>query len=87
MGGMQVGWGGGGLGTVEWGDECSAKWGEMGKDFYPNFLQPFQRNIDRKSCNDGSRELILVFHIPHRKRRPSPSALARSLESMVGVPS
>ncbi len=32
--------------------------GEMGKDFCPNFLQPFLENIDRRSCNDGSRELI-----------------------------
>ncbi len=27
---------------------------EMGKDFCPNFLQPFLENIDRRSCNDGS---------------------------------
>ncbi len=33
--------------------------GEMGKDFCPNFLQPFLENIDRRSCNDGSRELNL----------------------------
>ncbi len=41
--------------------------GEMGKDFCPNFLQPFLENIERGSCNDGSRELIPVFHNPHRK--------------------
>ncbi len=29
--------------------------GEMGKDLCPNFLQPFLENIDRRSCNDGSR--------------------------------
>ncbi len=45
--------------------------GEMGKDFCPDFLQPFLENIDKRSCNDGSRELILVFHNPHRKCRPS----------------
>ncbi len=39
--------------------------GEMGKDFCPNFLQPFLENIDRRSCNDGGRELIPIFHNPH----------------------
>ncbi len=61
--------------------------GEMGKDFCPNFLQPFLGNIDRKNCNDGSRELIPVFHNLHRKCRPSPTARARTLEYLVGVPS
>ncbi len=28
--------------------------GEMGKDFCPNFLQPFLEIIDRRSCNDGA---------------------------------
>ncbi len=28
--------------------------GEMGKDFCPNFLQPFLETIDRGSFNDGS---------------------------------
>ncbi len=49
--------------------------GEMGKDFCPNVLQPFLENIDRRSCNDGSRKLIPVFHNPHRKWRPSPSSV------------
>ncbi len=61
--------------------------GEMGKDFCPNFLQPFLENIDRKSCNDGSRDLIPVFHNPHLKCRPCPSAVARTLEYLEGVPS
>ncbi len=61
--------------------------GEMEKDFCPNFLQPFLENIDRRSCNDGIRELIPVFHNLHRKCRPSPSAVARTLEYLVGVPS
>ncbi len=61
--------------------------GEMRKDFCPNFLQPFLENIDRRNCNDGSRELIQVFHNPHRKCRPSPSAVARTLEYLEGVPS
>ncbi len=39
--------------------------GEMGKDYCPNFLHNFLENIDRKSCNDGSRELIPVFHNSH----------------------
>ncbi len=61
--------------------------GEMGKDFYPNLLQPFLENIDRRSCNDGSRELIPVFHNPNPKCPPSPSAVARTLEYLEGVPS
>ncbi len=43
--------------------------GEMGNDFCPNFLQPFLEKIDRRSCKDGCRELIPVFHNPHRKFR------------------
>ncbi len=60
--------------------------GEMGKDFCPNFLQPFLENIDRRSCNDGNRELIPIFHNPHRKCQPSPLAAARTLEYLEGVP-
>ncbi len=56
---------------------------EMGKDFLHFFLE----NINRMSYNDGSRELIPVFLNPHRKGRPSPSAVARTLEYLVGVPS
>ncbi len=54
--------------------------GEMGKVLCPKFLRPLFENIDRRSCNDGSRELIPIFHNPHRKCRPSPSAVARILE-------
>ncbi len=55
---------------------------EMGKDFCPNCLQLFLENID-----NGSQELIKVFHNPHRKCRPFPSAVARTLEYLEGVPS
>ncbi len=61
--------------------------GEMGKDFCQNVLQTFLENTDRRSCNDGCRELIPVIHNPHRKYRPPPSAVARVLEYLVGVPS
>ncbi len=61
--------------------------GEMAKDFYPNVLQSFLEKIDRRSCNNGSREIIPVYHNPHRKCRPSPSAVVRTLEYLVGVPS
>ncbi len=44
-------------------------------------------NIDRRSCNDGSQELIPVFHNPHRKGRASPTAVALTLEYLVGVSS
>ncbi len=51
---------------------------EVEKDVCPNFLQPFLENIDRRSCNDGSREFIPIFH------NPAP-AVARTLEYLVGV--
>ncbi len=76
--------GGGGYGN---GEMCVPSIGEMGKDFYANFLQPFLENIDRGSCNDGIRELIPVFHNPDRECRPSHSAVARTLEYLVRVPS
>ncbi len=40
---------------------------EMEKDFFPNFLQPLLETFDRRSCNDGNRKLIPVFHNLHRK--------------------
>ncbi len=60
--------------------------GEMGKDFCPNVLTPFLGNIDRRGCYDGSRELVPVFHNPHRKCRSSPVAVACTLENLVRVP-
>ncbi len=38
--------------------------GEMEKDFCPNVLQSLLEIVNRRKCNDGSRELILVFHNP-----------------------
>ncbi len=61
--------------------------GEMWKDFCPNFLQSFLDNIDRKSCNDRSWELIPIFHNPHRTCLPSHSAAASTLDYLGGVPS
>ncbi len=75
------------MGVLENGEMCVQSMGEMEKDFYPNFLQPFLESIDRRSCNDGSRELISVFHNPHRKCRPSPSSVACTLKYLEGVPS
>ncbi len=43
--------------------------GDMGKDFCPNFLQPFLENIDRRGSNDGSREVIPTF--PTLQSNPS----------------
>ncbi len=54
-------WEGGG-GGAPGGAVSVQSMGEMGKDFCPNFLQPFLENIGRRSCNDGSRELVPVFH-------------------------
>ncbi len=82
------GWHAGGMGGGVENEEMSFQLrGEMGKALCPNFLQPLLENIDRRSCNDGSRELIPVFHNPHRKCRLSPSAVARTLEYLEGVPS
>ncbi len=61
--------------------------GEMGKDFCPNFQQPFLENCDRSSCYDGSWGRIPVFHKFHQKCRLSPSVVTRNLEYLVGVSS
>ncbi len=66
------------------GGECSVNGGD-GEN--PNFILPFLENIDRRSCNVGSPELIPVFHNPHRKCRPSLSVVAGALEYLEGVPS
>ncbi len=52
-------------GVGKWVGVSVQSMGDMGKDFCQNFLQPFLENIDRRSCNDGSRELIPAFHNPH----------------------
>ncbi len=54
--------------------------GKMGKDFCPNVFQPLPEKFERRSCNDGSRELIPVG-------RSSPPAMGLTLEHLVGVPS
>ncbi len=45
-------------------------YGEMGKEFSPDVIQPLLENIDRR---DGSKDLIPAFH---RKGRFSPPAVA-----------
>ncbi len=57
----------GGMGGVGYGEMRFQSMGEMGKGLCPNFLQPLLENIDRRSSNDDSRELIPIFHNPHRK--------------------
>ncbi len=79
--------GGKGVGRGKGGGVRVQSMGEMGKDFCPNFLQPFLETIHRRRCSDGSRELIPVFHKPHRKYRLPPLAVARTFEYLVGVPS
>ncbi len=83
MGGVQVRRGG----VWKRGVEGVQSMGEMGKDFCPNFLQSFLETIDRRSGNDGSWQLIPIFHNPHRKCRPYPSEAACTLEYLEGVPS
>ncbi len=60
-------------------------WEKIRKDICPSFLQPFLENIDRRSRNGGSRQIIPLLHNPHRKGRPSPSAVCRTLEYLIGV--
>ncbi len=79
--GRKVGWG-----REKGGMSVQSMW-EVGKDFCPNFLQPFLENIDRRSCDNGGWQLIPIFNNPHRKCRPSPSEAARTLEYLEGVPS
>ncbi len=55
----------------------------MRKGFCQNLLQPFLENIDGRSCNDGSLELIPVFYNSHWKSRPSPSAMALTIKYLV----
>ncbi len=38
--------------------------GEVGKDFCPNFLEPFLENTNRMSRNGGGQKLIPVLHEP-----------------------
>ncbi len=57
-------WEGGGV-EEKWVGVSVQSVGEMGKDLCPNFLQPLLENIDRRSWNDGRRELIPVVNNPH----------------------
>ncbi len=63
------------------------QWGGGDGERCPNFLQTFLENIDRRSCKNGSRELIPVYHNLYRKCRPSPSKVLLTLEYLEGVPS
>ncbi len=56
MGAVQVGRGGVG----KRGEMSVQSMEEMGKDFCSNLLQHFLENIDRRSSNDGSLEIIPV---------------------------
>ncbi len=72
---MQVegeGGGGDGMGQLSV-QPIGVLYGEMGKCFCLKVIQPFIENIDH---NDGSGELIPVFHDPQRNGRPSPLTLA-----------
>ncbi len=41
--------------------------GKMGKDFCPTFLHALFEKIDKRSFNDGGRELMQIFDNPHGK--------------------
>ncbi len=49
------------------GEMRSQSLGKIGKNLYPNFVEPLLWTFDRRSCNDGGREFIPIFHNPHRK--------------------
>ncbi len=61
--------------------ECSVKWGDW--ETCPNFFPPFLENIDRRSCYDGSWELISVFPYPYYPKK----AVSLTFEYLVGVSS
>ncbi len=64
--GWRAGWEGGGYGV---GEMSIQSIGEMGKDFCPKpSPTSSSKNIDRRSCNDGSRELSPIFYNPLRRR-------------------
>ncbi len=56
--------------------------GKMRKDLWQNFLQLHLENSDRRSCNNGSRELIPIFYNPRRKKL----TLSSGGGSYLGVP-
>ncbi len=78
--------GGMGRGVDKLGNECSVN-GGGGERLLSKISPTFLENIDRRSANDGNKELIPVFHNTHRNCRPSPSVAACTLEYVVGVPS
>ncbi len=70
------------MGELENGEMSVQSMGEMGKDFCPNFFQPFLENIDSGNRNDKSRELSPVLHNPHQKM----PTLSFDGGSQLGVP-
>ncbi len=77
MGGVQVGWGGR---VGEWEYERPVNGGD-GERLLSNFLQPLLEKFTIRSCNDGSRELIPVFH-----NSPKTLTLSFGGGSHLGVP-
>ncbi len=74
MGGVQVE----GRGLEDLRDEYSVN--EEGRERLPrSILEKFHRT----SCNDGSQELIAMFHSPHRKGRASLTVVAHTLDQLV----
>ncbi len=60
----------------------SVVYGEMEKDFFPNFLQPFLESFNLGSHNDGS--LFRYFATPTENPDPLP-AMDVTLEHLVKV--
>ncbi len=56
-------------GLGNWGNKISLNQ-EDGENVCPKFLQTLLESFDRRSCNDGSWQLIPIFHNPHQKADP-----------------
>ncbi len=56
-----------GGGLRDWGEMISVNGQDGERLNFLNFLPPLFESFDRRSCSDGSRELIPIFHNHHRK--------------------
>ncbi len=76
---------GGGVGNRS--EECPFNGGDFGKTSVGTFSNPFLKILTKGVVSTETGSLFQYFTKPHRKCLPSPSAVASSLEYLVGVPS
>ncbi len=60
---------------------------KMGKDFCPNFLQPLLEHLEEGAVTTEAGSLFQYFTTLTEKADPFLSAVVRTLEYLVGVPS